>query len=216
MPRFVPTRFRLVRRLSTFCDRNCVWVVSAVLVGRRGGGLVRPKDEDEFRDFVTARWHALVRMAYLLTGDHGRAEDLVQASLEKVHRRWRRIERRDAPEAYVRRAIVNAAASSVRRKRVREVPLTPSADYAGPDPYPASESREVVWSALATLPPRMRAVLVLRYFEDLGEADVAQAMDCSIGTVKSQASRGLVRLRELLAADLTVPAAHTGAEGRDR
>ena len=175
---------------------------------------MQPRDEQEFREFVTARWHPLVRSAYLITGDHGHAEDLVQAALEKVHRRWGAIQRRDAPETYVRRAMVNQAISWRRRLRVREVSLTAGHDSAAPDDYKAYEIRDEVWRALATLPPRMRAALVLRYFDDLSEQETSRAMECSVGSVKSQTSRGLVRLREALGIDLTTFPAPQGMEER--
>jgi RNA polymerase sigma-70 factor (sigma-E family) len=174
-------------------------------------GTTEGDDDERFRDFVVARWAALVRTAYLLTGDHGRAEDVVQTVLEKVHRHWDRIERRDAPEVYARRAIVNQVTSWGRRRRVREVALPATLDRPGPDAYAEHDARDAVWQALATLPPRMRAVLVLRYFEDLSETDVALTLDCSVGTVKSQASRGLTRLREQLAEHDTTPATHAAA-----
>jgi RNA polymerase sigma-70 factor (sigma-E family) len=151
--------------------------------------------DDDFRAFVERQWGPLTRTAYLLTGDRGYAEDLVQAALEKTHRKWDRVARMDAPVAYVRRAMVNTAVSWRRRRRVSEVPLLAGDDAAGTDPYGRIEQRQQVLAALRKLPPRMRAVLVLRYFEDLSESDIADALGCSIGTVKSQASRGLDRLR---------------------
>jgi len=156
--------------------------------------------EDDFRSFVERQWGPLLRTAYLLTGDRGHAEDLVQAALEKTHRRWGRVSRMEAPVAYVRRAMVNTATSWRRRRRVSEVPLL-GADGPAADPYGQVEQRQQVLAALRELPPRMRAVLVLRYFGDLSEAEVADALGCSTGTVKSQASRGLDRLRTRLAAD---------------
>jgi RNA polymerase sigma-70 factor (sigma-E family) len=151
-----------------------------------------------FRDFVEARWQALVRIAYLLVGDHGYAEDLVQIALVRTHRNWHRIRRRDAPEVYVRKVLVNLASSHWRRLwRHREQPAERVPDRPVPDAAEHTERRDELWSALQTLPPRMRAVLVLRYFEDLTEAQVATALGCSTGSVKSQASRGLARLRAL-------------------
>ena len=151
--------------------------------------------DDDFRAFVERQWGPLTRTAYLLTGDRGYAEDLVQAALEKTHRKWDRVARMDSPVAYVRRAMVNTAVSWRRRRRVSEVPLLTGDDQAGADPYGRVEQRQQVLAALRELPPRMRAVLVLRYFEDLSESDIADALGCSVGTVKSQASRGLDRLR---------------------
>ncbi|MBM2623308.1 SigE family RNA polymerase sigma factor [Actinoplanes sp. LDG1-06] len=151
--------------------------------------------DDGFRAFVEQQWGPLVRLAYLLTGDRGYAEDLVQAALEKTHRKWARVSRMEAPVAYVRRAMVNTATSWRRRRRVSEVPLLTN-DGPITDPYGSVEHRQQVVAALRTLPPRMRAVLVLRYFGDLGETEIAETLGCSVGTVKSQASRGLERLRE--------------------
>jgi RNA polymerase sigma-70 factor (sigma-E family) len=155
--------------------------------------------EADFTDFVTHRAPSLLRTAFLLCGgDRGAAEDLLQDVLERIYPRWRRI--REAPEPYVRASLANAAANRwrARSRRVSEVPL----DNAAEDTRTGHEQQIVehdrVVRALRELPPRMRAVLVLRYFDDMSEADVAKALRCSTGTVKSQASRGLVRLRELL------------------
>lgn len=174
---------------------------------------MRGGDDEAFREFVVARWNAMLRTAYLLTGDHQLAEDLVQVSLEKVHRHWHRIERRDVPEAYARQVLVHQAVSWSRRRRVREVSLGAAADRAAvtsTDPLEVLESGEVVWQLLSGLPPRMRAVLVLRYVEDLSEADTARLLSCSVGTVKSQASRGLAQLRARLAPDGLVRADQKG------
>ncbi len=167
---------------------------------------MRPADEDEFRAFVETRWHALVRVAYLLTGDAGRAEDLVQTALVQVHRHWRRIERADGHDAYVHRPLVNLNVSWWRRRRVAEdlVDEVPERADAGAYDLPprdhaqAQADRDELARALLTLPPRMRAVVVLRYYEDVSEADCAALLGCSVGTVKSQSSRGLERLRVAL------------------
>ncbi|HWM04826.1 MAG TPA: SigE family RNA polymerase sigma factor [Actinophytocola sp.] len=154
----------------------------------------------EFTDFVTHRSPALLRTAYLLCGgDRGAAEDLLQDVLERVFPRWRRI--RERPEPYVRAALANAAANRWRNRgrRVAEVPLAwegQDQHLAGPEQRVAN--RELVVQALGALPPRMRAVLVLRFFDDLSERDTAAALHCGVGTVKSQTSRGLTRLRELI------------------
>ena len=150
---------------------------------------------DDFRAFVQQHWAPLMRTAYLLTGDRGYAEDLVQSALEKTHRRWSRVSTMDAPVAYVRRAMVNTATSWRRRRRVSEVPLLLTDAPAG-DPYAPIDQRQQMLAALRTLPPRTRAVLVLRYFADLSEAETAETLGCSVGSVKSQASRGLARLRD--------------------
>ncbi|MEZ0066389.1 RNA polymerase sigma-70 factor (sigma-E family) [Streptacidiphilus sp. MAP12-20] len=159
-----------------------------------------PHLETEFRDFVESRWQPLLRTAYLLTGDHGLAEELLQTALVRTHRRWRQIERSDAPEVYVRKVLVNLHRTWWRRARRREdptgtVPERVDLTADSHDAYAAYERRDELWRAVLALPPRMRAALVLRYFEDLPEAEVARILDCSLGTVKSQTSRGLDRLR---------------------
>lgn len=155
--------------------------------------------EDEFRQFVVARTPALLGTAYALTGDRGLAEDLLQASLLKTYRHWRQVRASDRPDAYVRRVMANQRISWWRRRRVAE------SDRPVPDrPAPAGpgvEDRDELWRALRQLPQRTRAVVVLRYWEDLSEAEVARILGCSVGSVKSQASRGLARLRTVLTAD---------------
>ncbi|MBN6038733.1 SigE family RNA polymerase sigma factor [Amycolatopsis sp. 195334CR] len=157
------------------------------------------KDTGDFEGFVSARSPALLRTAYLLCGgDRGAAEDLLQDVLERMYPRWRRI--RGEPEAYARAALANASANRWRRRsrRVAEAPLHDTAAPSVRGPEESVVDRDHVVRALAALPEKMRAVLVLRFFDDLSEADTAAAMSCSPGTVKSQTSRGLARLRELL------------------
>ncbi|SCG48750.1 SigE family RNA polymerase sigma factor [Micromonospora coxensis] len=152
-------------------------------------------DDAEFREFVEARYAELLRTAYLLTGSRDAAQDLVHDALLKVMRHWRRV---DEPIAYVRRAMVNERTSRWRRIGLRELLTSAVPDRAGPDSADAVVARDELLAALDRLPARMRTVLVLRYWEDLPEAEVAQAMGCSVGTVKSQAARGLARLRDVL------------------
>ena len=163
--------------------------------------------EAEFREFVTARWIALLRTAYLLTGDHGRAEDLVQNALVRVHRHWAKVLAEDdgsqerGPEAYVRKTMVNLNTDWWRRLGSRERPggILPGGDRpSAADAYAEMELREDLWAELRALPAKMRATLVLRYFEDLGEAETADILGCSIGAVKSQCSRGLARLQKAM------------------
>ena len=150
----------------------------------------------EFDEFVRARTTGLLRVAFLLTGDRHAAEDLVQEVLEQMYVRWPRIE--SAPDAYARRALVNRSTNRWRRRGRRpELPLADH-DVAIRDHSDGVASRDAVVSALKMLPPRQRAAVVLRYLDDLPIADVARAMDCSEGSVKSNTSRGLDRLRELL------------------
>jgi RNA polymerase sigma-70 factor (sigma-E family) len=152
-----------------------------------------------FEEFVSQRGSSLLRYAYLLCGgDPGAAEDLLQDVLERMYRRWHGI--REDPEAYARAALANSSANRwrLRSRRVVEAPL----DAASPRTVPGHEGdlaeRDRVVRALALLAPRTRAVLVLRFYEDLTEAQTAAALGCAIGTVKSQTARGLARLRELL------------------
>lgn len=155
-------------------------------------------NEDAFREFVTARWASMVRRAYLLTGDHGRAEDLVQSTLERMHKHWRRIERKDAPDAYALKVMTNLAISNSRRRRFREVPAVQAPEPVFADVTGGVDDRDEIWRALDGLPPKMRAVLVLRYLDDLTEAEAARVLGCSVGTIKSQSSRGLARLRQVI------------------
>jgi RNA polymerase sigma-70 factor (sigma-E family) len=150
----------------------------------------------DFSDFVTTRYADLLRTAYLLTGTTHAAEDLLQASLLRTLRRWQRVE---DPHAYVRRCMVNERTSWWRRLRGAEVLAASPPDRGRPDHADDIATRDELLTALAGLPARMRAVLVLRYWEDLSEADTAAALNCSIGSVKSQASRGLARMRQVLA-----------------
>ncbi|WP_425570993.1 SigE family RNA polymerase sigma factor [Rugosimonospora acidiphila] len=143
----------------------------------------------------------LLRTAYLLTGTWPNAEDLVQIALMKAMRNWSRI---DDPMAYLRRALANQRATIWSRMRRQPLPVGKLPDH--PDSRDLAESvaqRDELLRALAGLPPRMRAVLVLRYWEDLSEADTAGILGCSIGSVKSQASRGLAQLRSVLAGSRT-------------
>lgn len=154
--------------------------------------------DEDFADFVH-RWSpALLRVAFLLTSDHGLAEDLLQTALMKTSRRWRHLPDRDHAYSYVRRVLVTTHTSWYRRRRVREVLVDQWPDVtdakSGDGPSGVAEA----FHALNALPPRMRAVIVLRFYEDLSEADTAAALGCSLGTVKSQSSRGLARLRDLL------------------
>lgn len=149
----------------------------------------------DFDAFVGARMAALVRFAYALTGDLGHAEDLVQTALLKVYRRSRRMAP-DDPERYVRQAIVNANLSRFRRHRVPESLVgRPPEDAGVTDPDSAGEQARAVLALLAGLSPRQRTVLALRYGADLSEAETAELLGVTTGTVKSQASRGLARLR---------------------
>ena len=167
---------------------------------------MRTDDETTFEAFVAERSGDLLRTAVLLTRDQGHAEDLVQTALVKAYRRWSRIEGPD-PYPYVRRVLVTTAASWWRLRGTQEIVSLPAHDPAGPDDAEAFAERDRMTEALATLPPRMRAVLVLRYAEDLSEATTAETLGCSVHTVKSQTARGLARLRAVLSAPMPGAAA---------
>jgi len=154
--------------------------------------------EQEFRDFVVSRSAALIRSAQLLTGDKALAEDAVQAALVRVYGAWPRIRRRDLVEAYARRAVHREVLSWRRRRQSTEVvaPLPP--DVAVLDAAASIAERDAVQRALLQLPLRQRAVIVLRYFDDLSEAQTADALAISPGAVKAHSHRALNRLRVLL------------------
>jgi RNA polymerase sigma-70 factor (sigma-E family) len=152
--------------------------------------------EQQFTEFATLAAPRLRRTAFLLCGDWHAAEDLTQTALAKVFVSWRRITRQDAVHAYATRTLVNSYLALRRRKRATEVLLARLPDRAVPAPAP--ELRLVVLDALAALPPKARAVVVLRYWEDLSVEQVAGLLGCSEGNVKSQSARGLDKLRTLL------------------
>lgn len=157
---------------------------------------MQAEQEDRFQEFVRARWSHLVRTAYLLTGDAHLAEDLTQTALAKAYRSWRRVSGSDNPEAYVRRMLVTCNSDRFRKRRVKESLTDAPPEVAGRDEAVARvDERGVLLGALAGLPPRQRAVVVMRYWEDLSELEVAEVLGCSQGTVKSQASKGLAKLR---------------------
>jgi RNA polymerase sigma-70 factor (sigma-E family) len=178
---------------------------------------VSPGAEVSFEEFVQARWPHLFRMAFLLTGrDRAEAEDLLQMTLERAYRHWTRISRSGQPERYVRRVLINASNDRWRRLRRRpERPLRAEADHAAGDQMSETDDRDFLLRALATLPRKQRAVLVLRYFEDLSEAETADLLGCGIGTVKSHASRGLARLREMAQPDAELAAGRNGGGEHD-
>jgi RNA polymerase sigma-70 factor (sigma-E family) len=156
-----------------------------------------------FREFVALRYAELLRTAYLLTGTREAAEDLLQSALLSTMRHWKRV---DDPVAYVRRAMANQRVSLWRRIGSRELLTDRFPERASADPSGAYADRDALLAALNRLPARMRAVVVLRYCEDLSEAATAQALGCSVGTVKSQAAHGLRKLRDLLSPTSNAPA----------
>jgi RNA polymerase sigma-70 factor (sigma-E family) len=153
---------------------------------------------DAFDRFVAESTNSLLRTAYLIVGDLHEAEDLVQETLFKVARRWPRVSRMDHPAAYARRILVNLALRGSTKRSRRRTELSESGPADAAAPAVALDRNDELHAALAALPPRQRAVLVLRYFLDLPEAEVAAALRCSLGTVKSTASRGLARLEQTL------------------
>jgi RNA polymerase sigma-70 factor (sigma-E family) len=167
------------------------------------GGRVDPQAGATFDEFVVARSRALLRTAYLLTHDHALAEDLLQTALAKAWFAWRRID--GNPDAYVRRILVNTYASWWQRKWNGEHPTDELPERASGE---AATEPTDLWQAMERLPRRQRAVVVLRYFEDLTEAQTAELLGCSVGTVKSQCSKALAKLR--------IDPALTEAEGDPR
>jgi RNA polymerase sigma-70 factor (sigma-E family) len=161
-----------------------------------------PAGEADFREFVSSRGRALLRSAYLLTGNLADAEDLVQSALAKTYVAWDRIEDRRALDGYVRRAMINTHISWWRRRRLDEYPTDEIPDLPVADTSGTSELRDALQRAIDRLPLRMRAAVVLRFFEDMTEAEVADVLGVSQGTVKSTVSRAVAKLRtdaELLA-----------------
>ncbi len=156
------------------------------------------------REFIAARGPALSRAAYLLTGDRAAAAELVQTALVKAAMRWRHVVASGSPEGYVRRIMINEHISWWRRFGRREVLAPQPPERASPDTAEAAVRRLDLAAALACLPRRQRAVIVLRFYEDLSEQATAAAMGCSVGTVKSQTSAALANLRRFLASDVEV------------
>lgn len=152
-----------------------------------------------FAEFAQARSPALFRAAYLMVGDRGLAEDLLQEALTKTYVAWPRLRDVGNAEAYTRKAITTTAISWWRRKSwQREVPRDDLPDQLAEEHGALVDERDWLWAELQKLAPRQRAAIVLRYYEDLTEAQTAEAMGCSIGTVKSQVSDALNRLRTRL------------------
>jgi RNA polymerase sigma-70 factor (sigma-E family) len=162
----------------------------------------RSPSDGEFTEFVHASWASLHRTAYLLLGDRAEAEDLVQTTLAKTYASWSKVRDVDAAPAYARTVLVNTAASWFRKKSWRNERPTASLPDSVHETDPTD--RPVLIDALAQLPPRQRAVIVLRYYDDLSVGQTAEALGCSDGTVKSQTSDALTRLRGLLG-DAVIP-----------
>lgn len=158
-----------------------------------------------FEEYAVASWSTLYRSAYLLAGNHADAEDLAQQTLIKAHSAWSKVSASDSMNAYVRRILTNTFLSSRRPARRRlelltdEIPEpgTPGAAAGVPG---AAEDRMALWPHVKRLPPQQRAVIVLRYFEDLSEGEIAETLGCTRGTVKSTAHRALKSLKAALGA----------------
>lgn len=157
------------------------------------------RDPAEFTEFAQARSGALYRAAYLMVGDTQLAQDLLHEALTKTYVAWPRLRDPRNAEAYARKAITTTAISWFRRRSWKnEQPTAETSDSQAGGFEDSAAEREWLWQALLGLPPRQRAAIVLRYYEDLTEADTADAMGCAIGTVKSQVSAGLRTLRAAL------------------
>ncbi|SEF88809.1 RNA polymerase sigma-70 factor, sigma-E family [Nonomuraea solani] len=157
---------------------------------------MHPDQQRDFTEFVTSRSDSLIRLAYVLTNDQHAAEDLLQTALAKTAAHWRRI--RENPEAYVRRVMYHEQVGRWRSPRWgRERVLQEPPDRGVADRTGEIETRVTLAEALRALPVRKRAVLVLRYYEDLPESEVAKIMGCSVGTVRSQTHEAVARLRRL-------------------
>jgi RNA polymerase sigma-70 factor (sigma-E family) len=157
-------------------------------------------------EFIAGQQRALLRAAYLLTGSSASAQDLVQETLVRVLLHWRRVERADAPEAYVRRIMLHLFLGGQRRAWTGEVPQAELPDTATPSAYDKVDERDQLRRALLQMPARQRAAVVLRHYEDLSEADTAALMRCSVGNVKALTSRGLAVLRAAMTAPADDPA----------
>ena len=191
-PRPQPPRFMRIGAGNLYGEPGTVR--SVVLSLETEGLALTPS----FDGYVRDRSAALLRLAYLLTGDAHLAEDLVQTSLVKVMGRWDDVTAKGDPHPYVRKVLLHTALGWRRRRWRGEQPSDRLPDVGSPDRTAVVDSRERLRRALLSLPSRQRAAVVLRHYEDMSEAQVAHELGCSVGTVKSQTARGLERLRALL------------------
>lgn len=155
-------------------------------------------DEDRFTEFVRAHSASLFRTAFLMTGDYQRSEDLLQTTLVRVYQRWPRVDAMDRPVGYARKVLVSQAASWWRSRSSHESPLVLRDEPGWGGSMDQVAEHELVWKAVLSLPPRQRAVTVLRYYEDLTEADIAETLGMAPGTVKSHSHAAARRLADLL------------------
>jgi RNA polymerase sigma-70 factor (sigma-E family) len=166
---------------------------------------MRDQRDEEFTSFVVERGAALLRTACLMTGDRQHGEDLVQTALAKAYGSWSKVRAADQPMAYVRRIMVNAHLSRLRRFMSGEQVIEVVPDRGTGDSQSAHADRDEMRRALLQLSPRVRTAVVLRYFEDLSEAETARVMGCSTSTVNNHVSKGLAALRALLTPDAATP-----------
>ena len=160
-------------------------------------------DAPTFEEYAGTAWPSLYRYAYLLTGNHADAEDVAQQTLMKAHRSWARLKDADSPAAYLRRMLTNTYLSGRRPQGRRLELLTDAPPEPGPAPVRGPEDRLTLWPHVRSLPPRQRAVIVLRYYEDLSEEQIAATLGCSRGNVKSTAHHALKALRAAIGSDGT-------------
>jgi RNA polymerase sigma-70 factor (sigma-E family) len=159
------------------------------------------QDTPAFEEYAATAWPWLYRFSYLLAGNHADAEDLAQQTLLQAYRSWARVSRADQPAAYLRRMLTNLYISQRRPRGRRLEVLSDAPPEPRQPPAAAPEDRMVLWPHVAALPPRQRAVIVLRYYEQLSEREIAEALDCSTGNVKSTAHRALRTLRAAVGPD---------------
>jgi RNA polymerase sigma-70 factor (sigma-E family) len=174
-------------------------VIGTGASAQMAGGQTSPRSlrDVEFEQYMAARQPSLLRTAYLLTGDRHSAEDLVQTSLAKLYLSWDKVQRRELIDGYVRRIMVNENSSLWRRAwKRKEIATDVPPDRVGVEDHPDHGESSALWEFVQTLPRKQRAVVVLRYYEDLSEPEVAEVLGISVGTVKSQSSRALAALRE--------------------
>jgi RNA polymerase sigma-70 factor (sigma-E family) len=176
----------------------------------------RSSFDGEFSEYFAARAHALRNTAHLLCGDWHRAEDITQLAMMRLYVAWPRLARRDALDAYARRVVVRTFLAENRRSRWRREQLTDAPPDIATVTDGDSAERVLLVRALAAVPPRQRAVLVLRYWNDMSVDEVAGALRCSAGTVKSQAARGLATLRQRLGPHFAEPSATGGGDTHAR
>jgi RNA polymerase sigma-70 factor (sigma-E family) len=161
--------------------------------------VTRSAEAPTFEEYAGIAWPSLYRYAYLLAGNHADAEDIAQQTLEKAYRSWSRVERASSPTAYLRQILTNTYLSQRRPKARRLELLMDTPPETRQLPVGGPEERMALWPHVKSLPPRQRAVVVLRYYEDLSEQEIADVLGCSRGNVKSTAHHALKSLRAALA-----------------